>query len=48
MSIKLFNNCVKELKLPLIENEERNIEPIYNYINSLKNIFISNKESNFI
>ena len=36
MSIKLFNNCVKELKLPLIENEERNIEPIYNYIKSLK------------
>ena len=36
MSIKLFNNCIKELKLQLSENEERNIEPIYNYIKSLK------------
>ena len=36
MSIKLFNNCVNELKHQLIENEERNIEPIYNYIKSLK------------
>lgn len=36
MSIKLFNNCVNELKLQLSENEERNIEPIYNYIKSLK------------
>ena len=32
MSIKLFNNCVNELKLQLSENEERNIEIIYNYI----------------
>lgn len=36
MSIKLFNNCIKELKLQLSENEERNIEPVYNYIKSLK------------
>jgi len=36
MSIKLFNNCVNELKLQLGEDEERNIEPIYNYIKSLK------------
>lgn len=36
MSIKLFKNCVKELKLQLKEKEERNIEPIYNYIKSLK------------
>ena len=46
MSIKLFNNCIDELRIKNNNNYERNFEPIYLYLKSLKEFIYLLKNQN--